>query len=47
MKGALMKHKMIKVDEDVHILLKDQARALGLSLMDYMRTLAYKNKRKV
>ena len=41
-----MKTKMIKVHEDVHTLIKEQASQLGMNMMDYMRYLAYKNKKK-
>ena len=38
---------MIKVHDDVHKLIKEQADRLGMSMMDYMRFLAYKNKSKL
>jgi len=41
-----MKTKMIKVHEDVHKLLKGQAERVGMTLMDYMRFLAYTQKNK-
>ena len=40
-----METKVIKVHEDVHTLIKEQALAVGLNMMDYMRFLAYKNKK--
>ncbi len=35
--------KLIKVDEDVHKMLKAQAAKLGISIKSYMRKLAYEN----
>ena len=37
---------MIKVHEDVHELIRKQADRLGMTIIDYMRFLAYSNKKK-
>jgi len=41
-----MSTKMIKVHEDVHELIKTQAERLGMTIMDYVRFLAYTNDKK-
>ena len=38
-----MKEKLIRVDTDVHKMIKVQAVSLGLTLKAYLRKLAYEN----
>ena len=39
----MMKEKLIRVDEDVHKLIKQQAAGLGITIKSYIRKLAYDN----
>ena len=41
-----METKMIKVHDDVHKLLKEQADRVAMTMIDYMRFLAYSNRKK-
>ena len=38
-----MKEKIIRVDADVHKMIKAQAAELGISIKSYLRKLAYEN----
>ena len=46
MKGDIVNYKHIKLHEDVWELLKLQATELNMSIIDYMRYLAYAQKNK-
>jgi len=41
-----MEYKHIKIHKDVWELFRDQAKALDMTIIDYMRYLAYKQKNK-